>query len=118
MQENERLNDPTYHKRTIKYQYYKEKLLEKKHMESLSINPDTQGYLFESAIQSEKTGIWAKTKRTKTETFGWDVFNDDSLYRAHAKRTKKMDSEIKENPDMLETMNEDERLDRMAEEIE
>ena len=32
-----------------------------------------------------------KTKKRKTnETFGWDVFNEDSLYRAHDKRVNEM----------------------------
>jgi hypothetical protein len=78
------------------------------------------GYLFESAIQAERSGIWAKSKNTKAKnyTFGWDVFNDDSLYRAYDKRTKKLEKELKENPTLLDDLTEDQRLDRMAEETE
>jgi len=38
-----------------------------------------------------------ETKRgAKSEVFGWDVFNQDSLYRAHFKKTKDLvtDKEI------------------------
>lgn len=29
-----------------------------------------------------------KSKKKKVETFGWDVFNDDSLLKAHTKKCK------------------------------
>ena len=94
-------------------------MVAKKQMQLVGVpNPDEKGYLFESAIQADHSGIWAKTKRTKSEAFGWDVFNDDSLYRAHAKRTKRVEQELRDNPEMYETMTEEERLERMAEEIE
>ena len=30
-------------------------------------------------------------KRKKNIAFGWDVFNDDTMYKAHFKRTKKLE---------------------------
>ena len=46
------------------------------------------------------------------------MFNDDSLYRAYNKRTKKLEKELKENPELYESLTEEQRIDRMADEIE
>lgn len=48
------------------------------------------------------------------ESFGWDVFNEDSLYRAFDKRTRKLEKELKENPNLLSELTEDQKIDRMA----
>ena len=45
-------------------------------------------YLYETAVQAEKLN--KKKKKTKTESYGWDVFNSDSLYRAYEKRVAKI----------------------------
>jgi len=45
-------------------------------------------YLYETAVQAEKTG--KKKKKGGKETYGWDVFNTDSLYRAYEKRVNKI----------------------------
>ena len=84
------------------------------------LNADENGYLFETAAQAVKSGIWAKqySQKNRVETFGWDVFNDDSLYKAYTKRTKKIEREIKQNPDLLTELTEDQKKHRMAEEVE
>jgi hypothetical protein len=48
-------------------------------------------YLYETAIQAEKLN--KRKKKPKNESYGWDVFNSDSLYRAYDKRTKKLPGE-------------------------
>ena len=120
MLENERKNDLTYHKRMMKRQYYNEKtLLKKRISQQYQVDTDTQGYLFESAIQSKRSGLFAKrAKGTGNYTFGWDVFNDDSLYRAYNKRTKKLEDDLKNNPELLNEMTDEQKLARMADDIE
>jgi len=53
-----------------------------------------KGYMFETIADAQKSGMWSKTltseKKESKETFGWDVFNEDSLYRAYTKRTDKI----------------------------
>ena len=54
----------------------------------------------------------APKSKKKESTFGWDQFNDNSLYRAYTKRTAKI------NTQQIESMTEDEKIARMADEIE
>lgn len=84
------------------------------------MNPDEKGYFFESAIQAERSGQYAipKSKKSKNYTFGWDVFNDDSLYRAYTKRTKKIEADLKNDPELLTSLTDEQKASRMAEEIE
>lgn len=46
------------------------------------------------------------------------MFNEDSLYRAYKKRTKKVENDLKKNPMMFENLNEEEKKNYMAEEVE
>ena len=57
-----------------------------------------RGYLFESALNAQKSGLWAKTRDTKdkSESFGWDAFNEDSLYRAYTKRMARLQKDAEE----------------------
>jgi len=48
-------------------------------------------YLYETAVQAEK--LAKRKKKPKNESYGWDVFNSDSLYRAYDKRIKKLPGE-------------------------
>ena len=54
-------------------------------------------YINEPAALAEKNS----KKKKKNMTFGWDVFNDDSLYKAYFKRVKKLENVPKNdlNPD-------------------
>lgn len=45
------------------------------------------------------------------ESFGWDVFNQDSIYRAYEKRVNKI-------PKLLENSSATDRVDMMAKEVE
>ena len=75
--------------------------------------PDEKGYVFESIADAQKSGMWAKTfaadKKDSKETFGWDVFNEDSLYRAYTKRTAKIEREMKDKPDAYNEMTEEQK---------
>lgn len=95
IEEQERLTDPLYEKRKNKEELYKDK---KKQQD---IDKD-KAYLLESAALAEKS----KKRKGKNLTFGWDVFNEDSLYRGYYKRVKK---NLEENPDLKE-----EGVDRAA----
>jgi hypothetical protein len=46
------------------------------------------------------------------------VFNEDSLYRAHNKRTKRMEKELQERPQLIEDLTEEQLVERMATEVE
>ena len=67
--------------------------------------------MFESTADAQKSGQWAKTlaaeKKGSKETFGWDVFNEDSLYRAYTKRTAKIEREEKDKPEAVSEMTEE-----------
>jgi hypothetical protein len=61
-----------------------------KDLKNKGLNVDKK-YLFETAVQAEKTK--RKKKKTRQETYGWDVFNTDSLFKAYEKRVKKLPGE-------------------------
>ena len=70
-------------------------------------------YLFETAMQADKHGSKKKRRADKDkETYGWDVFNTDSLYRAYEKRVKKVPKEG------AKQLTQEEREDLMAQEVE
>merc|ERR1712039_1165254 len=50
------------------------------------MGPKGKDYLNDTVEQVEKKE--AKKKKGNPDAFGWDVFNQDSLYRAHDKRLK------------------------------
>ena len=69
--------------------------------------------MFESIAEAQKSGMWAKTlsseKKESKETFGWDVFNEDSLYRAYTKRTAKIERDMKDKSETLEEMSDQQK---------
>ena len=70
-------------------------------------------YLFETAIYAEKHASKKKKRADKDkETYGWDVFNTDSLYRAYEKRVKKVPK------DGSKQLSKEAREDLMAQEVE
>jgi hypothetical protein len=62
----------------------------------------------ESAISTLKQ---KKRDKKPKESFGWDIFNTDSLYKAYEKRINKL-------PKLLETSEGADRKELMAKEIE
>mmetsp|Transcript_13994 Transcript_13994/g.23780 ORF Transcript_13994/g.23780 Transcript_13994/m.23780 type:complete len:137 (-) Transcript_13994:223-633(-) len=123
IEEARRDSDPAYFKKQIKQAYFREKIELRKRLEEVwlgdkkqfaplkkYLNPDLKGYLVESAAQAEKSGIWAQPSKMlgdRLESFGWDVFNEDSLYRAYNKRTKKIEKDLVENPKFMEELTEE-----------
>jgi len=64
--------------------------------ESFYLSPQEKGlktseaYLFETAEQSARRQEAAEKKEKNKAAFGWDVFNQDSLYKAYEKRLNKL----------------------------
>lgn len=50
--------------------------------------------MYDSAMAAQE-GAKKKNKK-KHSAFGWEVFNDDSLFRAYEKRVKKLESHTEE----------------------
>ena len=90
LEEQERINDPMYERRKAKEEFFKEQRLTERALENKGIDKDKK-YMYESAIMVEKQGpSKRKKKKDKKETYGWEVFNSDSLYKAYEKRVKKI----------------------------
>ena len=90
VEEQERFTDPNYEKRRNQDELYSEK---RQAQDSNSLSKDKAKYAFEQASTAEKLSL---KKRQRTEVFGWDVFNEDSLYSAYFKRVKKIDTTDKD----------------------
>lgn len=69
---------------------------------------DKASYAFDTAQAVEKISL--KQKRKGAGTFGWDVFNEDSLYGAYYKRVKKFEKPLPESKE--------ERIAAMAQDLE
>ena len=116
LEEQQRMNDPLYERKKAKEEYFKEQRLTERDLESKGIDKGKK-YLFETAVQAEKTLGGKKRKRGKEskEAYGWEVFNTDSLYRAYEKRVNKMPRIMQEVGDSL---SKEQRVDLMAKEVE
>jgi cyclophilin family peptidyl-prolyl cis-trans isomerase len=88
LEEERKLNDPTYDKvqRAKKWHEKKKELLEENTFKGIDEDKD---YLNTTAIRAEST-LGKRGAGKKGETFGWDVFNEDSLFNAYKKRLKAM----------------------------
>ena len=74
-------------------------------------------YLTETVSKTEKM----KKRNKKKITFGWDVFNDEAIYRAYEKRIDKLQRDDIDTSNLNEEdlkKLEKERLDRLVEDIE
>ena len=105
VEEQERFTDPQYEKRRNQEELYTEKKAAK---EVNGLGKDKAKYAFEQSGTAEKVSL---KKRKRTEVFGWDVFNEDSLYNAYFKRVKKFEG--KEGLDTKE-----DRVQKMADDLE
>lgn len=90
--EHLKATDSSYVKRQIKARYAKEqselnKRIKKQYGPDLEADP-SRGYLFEQADISWRSGRFCQPS-SKKDKLGenWNVFSDDSLYRAYKKRT-------------------------------
>jgi len=89
VEEQKRNSDPDYAKKKAEeaFQKAEAKREEKGTSDARPLAvPVGKEYLLETAEKHEQKE--AKKKRGNPDAFGWDVFNQDSLYRAHEKRTK------------------------------
>ena len=111
VEEQERLTDPTYEKRRNKEELWREKRGAQEELASQGLTKEKASYAFDPASIAEKHSL-KKRKRAGAGAFGWDVFNEDSLYGAYFKRVKKFEGQApQEKPDV-------DRVALMAEDIE
>ena len=93
------MNDPHYERRQAREDFFDQK--------QKSVIKGKE-HLTESAIFSLKN---RKKDKPAKESFGWDVFNQDSIYRAYEKRVNKI-------PKLLDNSSATDRIDMMAKEVE
>jgi hypothetical protein len=77
-----KLNDPHYERRQIREEFFQQKKTTLEHFKG-------KEYLQESAIAVHKRQRPAASGGPK-ESYGWDVFNADSIYKAYEKRINKI----------------------------
>mmetsp|Transcript_417 Transcript_417/g.1424 ORF Transcript_417/g.1424 Transcript_417/m.1424 type:complete len:464 (-) Transcript_417:106-1497(-) len=88
LEEKKRFTDPDYaKKKAVEDRKEKNEKKEADGKATASI-PEGKEYMLDTAERAETRE--AKRKRGDPNAFGWDVFNQDSLYRAHDKRLKHM----------------------------
>jgi len=85
IEEQKRFSDPEYGKKKAQERIQRQQEDGKEVIGSQSL-PSGKEYMLDTAENVELRE--AKKKRGNPEAFGWDVFNADSLYRAHEKRLK------------------------------
>lgn len=103
VEETERMTDPLYEKRRNKEEYQNDKKQIQNLLQEKGLSKD-KTYVYDTAGQADKTS----KKKKKNITFGWDVFNDDTLYKAYFKRVKKIDKDDKQE------MTEQEKAEMLA----
>lgn len=119
LEEEKRANDPNYEKteRALNWKARQEQQNEDLAAKGLTTE---KLYLTQSSLHSEHVD---GSKKTKTETFGWDVFNQDALFKAYNKRCetlphyKEVYEQQKNNPDFARAENA-ERLQHLVEDLE
>lgn len=108
IEEQERLQEGyLYEKRRNKEEFIMDKKRLQKELNEGGLNKDKQ-YIYDTAAQAERG---KNSKKGQNLTFGWDVFNDDTLYRSYFKRTKNLDK-------LDKTLTEDERIALMADDVQ
>jgi len=87
LEEERKMNDPTYEKvqKAKKWNEKKKEIQEENEFKGID---EGKEYLNTTAIKADS--IVGHQKKKKGETFGWDVFNEDSLFNAYKKRLKTM----------------------------
>lgn len=117
--EEKRMSDPNYEQRLKKEEWDQKKKEREEEFKLKGIDPD-KWYMNETAAHMEER---ESKKKKKHETFGWEVFNDESLYRAYKKRLKNVPhykdlyEQQKANPDAEFEPNE-ERLQNLVDDME
>ncbi len=89
-EENERLQDPQFERRRRRKEWEQEDEVRKGNLEQKGVGAD-KGYLNDPLTKCKSRYSKQEKKASKKKTvYGWDVFNQDTLYRAYKKRLKKM----------------------------
>ena len=109
VEEQERLTEGVaYEKKRAKDELWGEKRALQASLEAQGLCKDKAKYVFESA------GVGKKRKAGGGEqVFGWDVFNEDSMYNAYFKRVKKF-----EKPPVAAKAEQPDRVQAMAQDLE
>ena len=82
--EEKKQSDPNYDKQERKKKWLERKTEKEEENKFKGVDPE-KDYLNITASSAE---FQAEHKKKKHDTFGWDVFNEDSLFRAYKKRVK------------------------------
>lgn len=121
-EENERLQDPQYEKRRRAKEWEEQQSQHKEIMQEKGID-DEKWYMNEPLLKSKSRQFKQDKKSGKKKiVYGWDVFNQDSLYKAYNKRTKELGVDQEAYKKQMEN-NEDEKipedkLQRLVDDIE
>lgn len=93
IEEQKRAADPEYSKQQAEKRHLRAQARQERAREGMGgaaaqagVLPDGKEYLLDTAEAVEARD--KKRKKGNPEAFGWDVFNQESLYRAHQKRLK------------------------------
>jgi hypothetical protein len=117
IEENDRVTNPQYD-RIRKHREWKEE------NDEFMKDIDKKGMSKEKKYLTDTMGKTEKMKKRngkKKITFGWDVFNDDAIYRAYDKRADKLQKDEVDTSTLNEEDKkkiEDGRLSRLVEDIE
>jgi cyclophilin family peptidyl-prolyl cis-trans isomerase len=118
LEEERKMNDPNYERRLKKDKWEEKKKEMEKQYELKGLDPE-KSYLDQTALKVEHSQAH---KKKNNETFGWDVFNEESLFRAYKKRLKNIPhySEVyKESQDHSEDPKpNEERLNNLVQDME
>lgn len=126
IEEQERLNDPNYERKKNKEEYFKKQQKLESELESIGLDKSKK-YLFETAIAAGKADRKRQQKAKAKEqakqegsTYGWDMFNTDSLYRAYDKRVERIPKMMADSGlhDLNGAMEKEARVEMMAREVE
>ena len=110
VEEQERLTEGVaYEKKRAKDELWGEKRAVQASLEAQGMSKDKAKYVFESATSA---GVGKKRKGGE-QVFGWDVFNEDSMYNAYFKRVKKF-----EKPPVAPKVEQPDRVQAMAQDLE
>ena len=115
--EQERLTDPTFEKRRNKEELYREKRSVQDALTAQGLSKEKASYAFDQAAVAEKHSK-KKKGRGGAGAFGWDVFNEDSLYSAYFKRVKQFEGKPDSIISGVQAPEAGDRVQKMADDLE
>lgn len=116
IEENERLSNPAFDRMRKRKEWEEQQKDYMAEVGKKGVSMEKK-YLTDTVSKTEKM----KKRNQKKETFGWDVFNDDAVYRAYEKRAEKLNKDDIDDSNLApedKKKLEQERLDRLVEDIE